>query len=473
MPANKPHNKLTQSQFLDKARAVHGNLYDYGKTVYSTIFSKIIITCREHGDFTQKPANHVHLQQGCPECKQQGLLLSKEEIRQRIDKFVTKYGGKFDPSPFESIIRYKDSVTLECPDHGAFKTNMNTMLHPRTKYGCPKCGNMRKGSNKRIRTIDEFISAARVVHGDRYSYEKTVYTGSRKNIEIVCAAHGSFFQTPRNHLSGTNCPKCARFPAVSKEETDLREALSNYLVLRANDRWLISPLELDIVCPDYNLAVEFCGIYWHSDGKNTPPDHHYRKLSLSTEKGYRLYTVFSDEWKRAPDAVLSNILRGAGKLKKVQISSCDVRPVPSEAAKHFYLTNSVMLPDRTVRGNNFGFYLGEDLLAVATVAGGIITFNARQNFLDLSGGIKEFIGYVPGAYSMLIDLRWDNLNQYVSDGMKVLRQDPPSFYYTRGGIRKDNDYVGIENCLGIPVSSEVMREKGWFRIYDCGSALVA
>ena len=54
--------------WICKAREVHGDLYDYSKTVYKSTQTKVVITCKKHGDFEQTPANHVSNRHGCPSC---------------------------------------------------------------------------------------------------------------------------------------------------------------------------------------------------------------------------------------------------------------------------------------------------------------------------------------------------------------------------------------------------------------------
>lgn len=59
--------KLTTDQFIAKALDLHGNTYDYSKVQYISSTDKIVITCPEHGDFTQIPNNHLK-KSGCPKC---------------------------------------------------------------------------------------------------------------------------------------------------------------------------------------------------------------------------------------------------------------------------------------------------------------------------------------------------------------------------------------------------------------------
>ena len=63
-------------RFLEKATLVHGTKYVYDKTVYVTVFKKVTITCRIHGDYEQYPSDHMS-GQGCPKCKRTGYNTSK------------------------------------------------------------------------------------------------------------------------------------------------------------------------------------------------------------------------------------------------------------------------------------------------------------------------------------------------------------------------------------------------------------
>ena len=58
-------------------------------------------------------------------------------------------------------------------------------------------------------TKEQFIAKARSIHGDKYDYSKVVYVNVKNYVEIICPIHGSFTQTPKNHLCGYGCRHCA------------------------------------------------------------------------------------------------------------------------------------------------------------------------------------------------------------------------------------------------------------------------
>lgn len=68
--------KITTDQFVAQARLVHSDIYTYTKTKYVNAYTKVIITCKEHGDFEQKPNNHKN-GQGCPKCTKYGYDVKK------------------------------------------------------------------------------------------------------------------------------------------------------------------------------------------------------------------------------------------------------------------------------------------------------------------------------------------------------------------------------------------------------------
>jgi predicted nucleic acid-binding Zn-ribbon protein len=59
-------------------------------------------------------------------------------------------------------------------------------------------------------TKEEFIQKAVAVHGDKYDYINVKYENNRKKVEIICPKHGSFEQTPSDHLMRRGCPECGK-----------------------------------------------------------------------------------------------------------------------------------------------------------------------------------------------------------------------------------------------------------------------
>ena len=89
-------NRMNPSDFLLKAREVHGWKYDYSKSEYTNTDTKICIICPEHGEFWQTPHHHLN-GSGCPECGRNDLTEIKlyEYIKKLFPDAIHTYKPKF------------------------------------------------------------------------------------------------------------------------------------------------------------------------------------------------------------------------------------------------------------------------------------------------------------------------------------------------------------------------------------------
>jgi hypothetical protein len=90
-------NAMTTEEFIDKARKVHGDKYDYSKTQYNRSFEKVCVICPKHGEFWQTPNTHL-VGKGCPQCGYESLL-SKDisDGEQSIINILNKWNIKYEP----------------------------------------------------------------------------------------------------------------------------------------------------------------------------------------------------------------------------------------------------------------------------------------------------------------------------------------------------------------------------------------
>ena len=186
--------------FIEKARAVHGDRYSYDLVVYVRTRDKVIITCAKHGDFEQRPSNHL-MGRGCVNC----AGLHRYSTQEWIEKAIAVHGDRYG---YERVvyIRNSDNVVITCKKHGAFEQAPNNHLNGN---GCAKCG-FEEMAEKNTQSEDSFIEKARAIHGDKYDYLKTVYARNKDKVIITCKDHGDFEQLPSNHLMGRGCPSCPR-----------------------------------------------------------------------------------------------------------------------------------------------------------------------------------------------------------------------------------------------------------------------
>lgn len=134
--------------FINKARQIHGNTYDYSKVQYQGRHSKIIIGCKIHGDFMQEVGNHLQ-GSGCPICAQE---IRSTKRRLTLEQFIEKaskiHNNKYDYSRTK-YVNNATKVTITCPLHGEFEQRADAHLHGQ---GCPKCK-----SSKGEKEIENFL----------------------------------------------------------------------------------------------------------------------------------------------------------------------------------------------------------------------------------------------------------------------------------------------------------------------------
>ena len=186
------HNP-TKEEWIASARKVHGDKYDYSNVKYVNKRTKVCIICPKHGEFLQKPSSHLQ-GRGCQKCGGSSLLTKKEFIK----KARKVHGDKYDYSKVE-YVNGTTKVCIICPEHGEFWQISSKHLFG---SGCPKC------SNNYSPTKEEWVAEARKVHGDKYDYSKAEYVDAKTKVCIICPEHDEFWQMPNSHLNGCSCPKC-------------------------------------------------------------------------------------------------------------------------------------------------------------------------------------------------------------------------------------------------------------------------
>ena len=197
--------KLTTAEFIERARAVHGERYEYSQVEYKYALEKIVILCPQHGRFEQAPSKHLS-GQGCPVCGNEKIGTAlKSTTAEFIRKAHGVHGNKYD---YSQVVYdgNKNPVSISCPEHGSFSKVASDHL---SGQGCPVCGNHATGGKLR-KTLQSFLAEAHGVHGNKYDYSQVVYETSKSKVNIICPQHGRFEQAAGDHTQGKGCAKCAR-----------------------------------------------------------------------------------------------------------------------------------------------------------------------------------------------------------------------------------------------------------------------
>lgn len=123
------NKNVTTEEFVEKAKLIHGDKYDYSRVLYKTNSDEIVIGCKTHGYFKTTP--DVHLRGcNCPKCV--GLYKTTSEY---ISEAILVHGNKYDYSNV-NYINTDNKICIICPDHGEFWQNPRNHL---SGCGCSIC----------------------------------------------------------------------------------------------------------------------------------------------------------------------------------------------------------------------------------------------------------------------------------------------------------------------------------------------
>ena len=252
------NKNITNDEFIEKIKLVHGDLYDYSNVVYNLSNENIKIICQEHGEFIQRANDHLN-GSGCPKCAGHCILTTEDFI----EKSKLVHGDLYD---YSNVVynRYNEKVNIICREHGMFEQTPKSHLKG---HGCQKC--YYDTISKRVRlTIEEFIEKSKLVHGDLYDYSKVDYTRCNENVIIVCKNHGDFLQTPIGHyFSGSGCQKCAGVAKLTTEDfIERSKKIHGDLYDYSESVYINSGEKVKIICKKHGVFQQIAGGHYLGHG---------------------------------------------------------------------------------------------------------------------------------------------------------------------------------------------------------------
>lgn len=186
---------LTTLGFIEKAKFIHRDTYNYSKVEYKRNSNKVCIICNIHGEFWQTPNSHL-MGANCPHCKNK--ITSTEKI---VKQFKEVHGEKYD----YSLVEYEKSntpVKILCEKHGVFEQNIS---NHRKGAGCPNCKNSKLENivynfltKNNISFIKEF--KVNITQNRRFYYDFGIIKDNKIIGIIEC--HGAQHYTPLSFFGG-------------------------------------------------------------------------------------------------------------------------------------------------------------------------------------------------------------------------------------------------------------------------------
>jgi hypothetical protein len=520
--------KKTTEEFKLLAKKIHNDKYDYSLVEYKGAFDKIKVICPIHGLFEQGASKHLFSKHGCPKCS---FLSNSNKQRKTIDVFISQakkiHNDKYDYSLIEYINK-KSNIKIICPIHGLFEQTPDNHLSGK---GCKHCGGTFKMNN------ESFIVKAKKIHNDKYDYSLVDYKKSSTNIKIICPNHGLFEQTPNNHISkGYGCRKCSvdvidtesfiikakkihnnkydyslvdykksstnikiicpnhgiyeQMPMVHLKNFGCKKCSNNGISIKEkevvsfikllniklieNDLKILGGKELDIYLPNNNLAIEYNGLYWHSD-LFLNNDYHLNKTNLCENKGIKLLHIFEDEWldnKKIIKSIIKNSLNLID--NKIHSNECEIKLINKPESIDFLNKNNIQKNIKTKI--NLGLFYNNELITLSTFNNynkKINNIKSKDNY-ELTSFTNKIDFHVVDGYKILLDYfikyykpiniicsvdrRWGGYDIYESLGFKFIKDTKPNYWYLI--INNKNERHKYKNNLEIKN-----------KIYDSGNKI--
>lgn len=459
-------NKL--KTFIDKAKNIHEDKYDYSKVEYVNAHVPVVIICKKHGEFNQAPMAHTSQKQGCPICGLENRKLPhKKTTATFIKEANLKWNNLYDYSITEYVsketkIKYicpehgvqeqkpylhikngcqycagrgtskytnetfikkanevhdnfysydkveiksiTDKVIITCPVHGDF--NQKASNHINLKNGCPKCKGGISINN------EEYIDKAKKVHENKFDYSTTEYTKAHDKVKIICKIHGEFEQLAYMHLNTIHaCPCCVAELTSSEAEKEIISFLKEHYngLIKSNDRTALGYKEIDVLLPEINLGIEYNGNYWHTEavvGKK----YHFNKTNLAEKNKIKLIQIFEHEWNNKKDIVKSRILSNIGLSKKIYARKTNIVNLTVEEKNNFLEKTHIQGKD------NSSIYLGlnyeNNLVACMTFGKPRFGGNYKYELIRYSSELNTNV--VGGASKLLNHFKKNYLGSIVS-----------------------------------------------------------
>lgn len=241
--------------------------------------------------------------------------------------------------------------------------------------------------------------------------------------------------------------------------------------------------EIDIVIPDRKIAIEYNGLIWHSEfNKRIECNYHNEKYSICKDNGFRLITIFENEWLERKILVidkLKSILNVSDK-PKVHARKCLIQSVSTVDKRQFFEENHIQGDGPS--SINYGLYHDNQLVACIGFVKQKDHFvlNRYATSCNVVGGFTKLLTHFEREYNKpkivtFADLRWSEGDLYKNTGFVLDKELAPDYYWVKGmklwhkfNWRHTSGLKKLENYDPNLTEVENMHNHGYYRIWDCG-----
>ena len=413
----------------------------------------------------------------CPTCSAARTSYGAKEFAEEI--------SAVDLVPVTPYVRMKENLEVQNKLCGHIYTvNPGHLLYDGIGIHCPVCSGVR--NTTRTRFLDKLTEANITITGE--------YTSTQSPVEVTNNTCGHTYTVIPNNLvsadSGLVCRICHPTSNVSKEESDLVEFVASVYNgwIVTNDRTVLDGLELDIVLPDVNIAIEYNGSYWHNEDR-VGEVYHLNKTEQAKAEGYHLIHIFDWEWKNKQNIVKSRIKSALNIYStKIYARNTEVREIDFP---YTFLQENHLQGAGVRTKYNLGLFKDNTLVAVMTF--GVPRFSSTYDYelirfcslLDTKvvGGASKlltaFRKKFTGSIISYSDRRWSVGSLYKHLGFTHIRDSKPNYKYIKGSHILSR-YQCTKEALKARFPStwsetksetQMMTEAGWNKVFDSGNGV--
>lgn len=289
------------------------------------------------------------------------------------------------------------------------------------------------------------------------------------------------------------CEKCNpdRKKTLENELFEFLSSLQPSLLITRHDRTILHGKELDFYFPKKKLAIEFNGLYWHSEvGNSISKKYHLNKTNGCLFHGIQLIHIMENEWRDNKEIIKSKLKQILDIPNDIIIkNNTTVKPVDINEKNKFLNINHLNGEDKS--NINYGLYCNDKLISIMTFIKSRINkkneweisrYCDAINITTKENNSKILFDYFikdinPSFVLGYNDKRFSNYNTYIDIGFKFTKTIPPDYYYISPDYKciynKENfrkSKLSTKLPIFDPLLSEWenMKNNKWDRIWDCG-----
>lgn len=384
-------------------------------------------TCEKGHVYTSKIKDTVKRKDKCIVCSGIKVSSGVNDINTLYPKIAEQI---ISPDPTTITPHYSGRIYMKCKVCNYEWNFINSYeKYAHSAINCPSCTN-----KTLVEGVNDLLTVIPVVqefwHEKNSFQPNEIAKSSNKRIYLYCSNNKDhIIETMPSGIYKNQertafiCRRCSS-SSSEKELQNFIESLG--FVVESNKRDIIPPLELDIYIPELNFAIEFNGIYWHSD-KFKDKNYHFQKMSLCKKKGITLFQIWEDDWNGKKD-ILKKMIKH--KLKVLE------EPTVYARNTHFSKISSVEAKQFLDENHIQGYSHASKNFCLKDKEGNIVSvmstsLHERELFIDRYATSLN----VPGGFSKLLkhtiayyDDNFDKVSTF-SDNM-----------ISEGKLYEDNDF---------------------------------